>query len=92
MMRCSRPMSWAVASTWPRGGRRRTHDRPPASVTRYVRLERPPAMSENRSGGSTPGAGSNQPVTPSASMPSGTSLVSIADTSVMSAAPDRSTT
>ena len=24
MMRCSRPMSWAVASTWPSGGRRST--------------------------------------------------------------------
>jgi hypothetical protein len=49
-------------------------------------------MSENRSGSSTPGAwASNQPVTPSASMPSGTSLVSIAEVSVMSAAPDRST-
>ena len=25
MMRCSRPMSWAVASTWPSGGRRSTY-------------------------------------------------------------------
>ena len=24
MMRCSRPMSWALASTWPSGGRRST--------------------------------------------------------------------
>ena len=34
MMRCSRPTSWAVASTWPSGGRRSTQWRSVASVTR----------------------------------------------------------
>ena len=32
MMRCSRPMSWALASTWPSGGRRSTSARPSAAV------------------------------------------------------------
>ena len=33
MMRCSRPMSWALASTWPSGGRRSTRRAPSASTT-----------------------------------------------------------
>ena len=51
MIRCSRPMSWAVASTWPSGGRRSTQPWPAASVTAKVRFEWPPAMRSNRSGG-----------------------------------------
>src|SRR5437763_900812 len=43
MMRNSRPMSWAVGSTWLMGGLRSTRSRPAVSVTRNVRLERPPA-------------------------------------------------
>ena len=34
MIRCSRSMSWAVARTWPVGGRRRTQARPVVSETR----------------------------------------------------------
>ena len=56
MIRCSRPMSWAVASTWPSGGRRSTHWRPAASVTRKVRFEWPPAMSSKSSGRRRPPA------------------------------------
>ena len=51
MSRCSRAMSCAVGSTWCRGGRRSAQARPSASSTRKVRLERPPAISVNVSGG-----------------------------------------
>src|SRR5437588_131077 len=77
MIRCSRPMSCAVGSTWPVGGRRRAHAWPAESTTLYVRLERPPAINSNVSGGSTPGTCSvNHPVTGAGSMPSICSMVS----------------
>ena len=72
MMRCSRPMSWAVASTWPSGGRRSTQWWPAVSVTPNVRFEWPPAMRSNDRGGAACGTCSaNQAVTCSTSMPSG---------------------
>ena len=54
MMRCSRAMSWAVASTWPSGGRRSTSSTPLASVTLNVRFEWPPAISSNVNGADAP--------------------------------------
>src|SRR5260221_2075424 len=71
MMRYSRPMSWAVGRTWLIGGRRSTRRRPAASVTLKVRLERPPAMSSNVSGASTPSTWSaSHAVTGAALIPS----------------------
>ena len=55
MIRCSRPMSCAVASTWPSGGRRSTQWWSAVSVTPKVRFEWPPAISSNDSGGATCG-------------------------------------
>ena len=75
MILCSRPMSWAVASTCPSGGRRRTKRRPAASVTPNVRFEWPPAMSVNSSGAWTPGTcSSNHAVTFAWSIPRTSSL------------------
>ncbi len=71
MMRCSRPMSWAVASTWLIGGRRRTSLRPFASVTPKVRFDRPPEMKANSNGPATPSTwASSHAVTRSTSTPS----------------------
>ena len=55
MIRCSRPMSWADASTWLIGSRRSTSLRPAASVTSKVMFDRPPAMSSKLNGPRTPG-------------------------------------
>src|SRR5262245_19988550 len=54
MIRCSRAMSCAEASRLPSGGLRSAHRCPPASLTAYVRLERPPEMRSKVSGGSAP--------------------------------------
>ena len=71
MTRYSRAMSWAVGSTWLTGGRRRAKARPAASVTRKVRLERPPAISSKREGRLDPGDVAGEPLGDrSASMPS----------------------
>src|SRR3954467_616776 len=71
MIRCSRPMSWAVGRMLPSGGRRRHHEPPAASSTRNVRFERPPATRSKRNGGRTPSTCcSNQAVTASVLMPS----------------------
>ena len=43
MIRHSRPMSWAEASTWAVGGRRSAHVEPAASVMRKVRFDPPAA-------------------------------------------------
>src|SRR4029450_11189755 len=51
MMRCARPMSWAVGSTWPSGGRRSTQAWPAGSWTREGRLGGPPAVGGNGGGG-----------------------------------------
>src|ERR1022692_5269265 len=70
MMRCSRPMSWAVDRTWLIGGRRSTIRRPVASVTTKVRLERPPAISSNVNGTVVPSTLlTSHAVTAAASMP-----------------------
>src|SRR5690606_11745861 len=83
MIRCSRPMSCAVASTWPSGGRRSTQRRPLASVTRKVRFEWPPAMRSNSSGADAAGTCcSNHPVTPARSIPS-TSAATLAPIGVL---------
>src|SRR5712691_3618735 len=50
MKRHSRLMSCAVLSTPPSGGRRSAYTAPPASVSRYVRFERPPETSSNSTG------------------------------------------
>ena len=47
-------MSWAVASTWPSGGRRTTSRQPLASVALNVRFEWPPAISSKVNGGADP--------------------------------------
>ena len=75
MIVCSRLMSWAVASTCPSGGRRNTQAwsfaSDAASVTRYVRLERPPAMRSKCSGGLMSSTwSSNHAVTLATSTPS----------------------
>src|SRR4051794_23154272 len=54
MIRYSRPMSWALASKWPVGGRRNTDRVPSAPVTPNVGFERPPAMRSNRNGAVAP--------------------------------------
>src|SRR4051794_8124222 len=54
MMRCSRPMSWAVARTCLSGGRRSTYWRPSASAIRYVMFDLPPATSVNVTGARRP--------------------------------------
>src|SRR4051794_30123046 len=65
-------MSWAEPSRLPSGGRRSAQLLPPASVTRKVRLEWPPAMRSKESGGLALGTlRANQASTPSVSMPSG---------------------
>ena len=70
MIRCSRAMSCAVASTWPSGGRRSTNRRPSAPVTRNVRFERPPVISSNVNGATAPSTWvTSQPVTRSTSTP-----------------------
>ena len=70
MMRCSRPMSCALANRWLSGGRRNTTFLPAASVTRYVRFERPPAMSANVNGArSPPISASSHSVTGARSIP-----------------------
>ena len=49
--RYSRLMSCAVGSTWPSGGRRSTSGAAPSpGSSRYVRLDRPPAISRTRGG------------------------------------------
>src|SRR3954453_11072579 len=71
MMRCSRLMSWAVASTCPSGGRRSTQFPPAVSVTLNVRFEWPPAIRSKVSGGAIDGTWStNHCVTRSKSTPS----------------------
>ena len=70
MIRCSRAMSWAVASTWPSGGRRNTKRWPSPSVTAKVRLDRPPAMSSKSNGATAPSMfGSSHRLTRAVSMP-----------------------
>ena len=70
MILCSRAMSWAVASTAPRGGRRRTRRRPSAPVTLKVRLEWPPVMNSKVKGAAAPAMlSASQAETGPASMP-----------------------
>ena len=70
MIRCSRPMSWALASTWPSGGRRSTYALAVGVGDADVRLEWPPAMRSNVNGPRAPATlASNQAVTGATSMP-----------------------
>lgn len=69
MIVCSRTMSWAVGSTWLTGGRRNAKVPPWASVTRKVRLDRPPAISSNSSGAVAPTCSTIQWVTPASLIP-----------------------
>jgi len=64
-------MSWALASTWPVGGRLSTTRRPVASVTTNVRLEAPPAIGSKSSGAIVPTSAASQAVTGSGSIPFG---------------------
>src|SRR3954451_8806106 len=64
-------MSWAVASTWLTGGRRRTNSFPAPSLTLKVGFERPPAMGSKVTGAGAPGMlSTNHALTFSTSIPS----------------------
>ena len=54
MIRCSRLMSWALASRWPSGGRRNTNALPFEPTTRNVRFEWPPAITSKLNGPQAP--------------------------------------
>src|SRR5579872_5443955 len=67
-------MSCAVGSTWLTGGRRNANRRPVASVTRNVRLERPPAISSYVRGIRAPTRLAIHVLTWTSSIPAGASI------------------